>query len=690
MIDVPVRVKDALRSGDYKKNYEIHVGQYQDDYQYISLIWATTDHDVNGGRYDNFTVDTGGKYKFATSMVRFSSLKVVYGSTEIIVDAIRTTIGSYAEVDLTANTSYTLYFYNFPAASQYSDIAYSIYAGQKFVEDFVIDNSHLVAESVKFDERMCSDTELKFGLCEGTSVEFQYFDFPNIRGQHISIELDVEYKDENNALAWYTIPMGQYDVDECSRQASTGIIKATGYNKLQSKTLDSVEYVNNIIATGESGITGQTSVYKILNSLLGDFSIDTDPPTESNLPTNTYGIVGSATMTSLTPSFKKYGGGYYTIFAAEFEYRSSLQKTNGYYKYCVNGGAIYQYIKTLLNLSNLMIGSSNPTSIAYYLENSYNNYRYDGYVDIKNTSNVIRDSKKYFAHYSPTGTALLGEPEVDPSTGLTNIVFVTNNDRIFFSLPVFVLAHDSSTPVPTHEDIEQMNANLQSILNNVTICTIINQDVSALAETKLTASDVANGVTVRDLQSSVFEINCQYGKLDRVTDLFAGIELNEGALYPRDSLYPTNNRLPMGTSEAGYPAMYSKLWADEGNVRTFRYLIITYKAMENGQEIEKKLQRTVNTNGTDDYNMSDNWLFRNLVWTAEQVGAYADAMVAKMQNISWFPFEMWCVGLPYIEAGDIIEIAMKNGTYPSPVLRRNLNGIQNLQDEMINGTLDIF
>ena len=88
--------------------------------------------------------------------------------------------------------------------------------------------------------------------------------------------------------------------------------------------------------------------------------------------------------------------------------------------------------------------------------------------------------------------------------------------------------------------------------------------------------------------------------------------------------------------------------------------------------------------------MSDNWLFRNLIWTDAQVGAYADAMVAKMQNISWFPFEMWCVGLPHLEAGDAIEIAMQQGTYKSYVLRRNLNGIQNLQDEMINGTLDIF
>jgi hypothetical protein len=102
------------------------------------------------------------------------------------------------------------------------------------------------------------------------------------------------------------------------------------------------------------------------------------------------------------------------------------------------------------------------------------------------------------------------------------------------------------------------------------------------------------------------------------------------------------------------------------------------------------MQKTVDANGTDDYIMDDNWLFKNLVWTTADVGAYADAMVAKMRSIKWFPFEMWCAGLPYLESGDMIEIKMKGGTYPSYVLRRVLDGIQNLQDEMINGTLDIF
>jgi hypothetical protein len=226
---------------------------------------------------------------------------------------------------------------------------------------------------------------------------------------------------------------------------------------------------------------------------------------------------------------------------------------------------------------------------------------------------------------------------------------------------------------------------------------IVRKDTTPIEEYRVTLSNldsISAAITLRDIQSAAFEIDCQYGKLDRSSDLFAGIELNNGGLYPQDILYPATNLYPQGESDIGFRSMYSKLWANEGNVRSFRYLIITYKTTEvvDGQtrEIEAKLQKTVNANGTDDYEMSDNWLFKNFVWTSTQIGTYADAMVTKMQNIRWFPFEMWCAGLPYIESGDAIEIQMNEGTYKSYVLRRVLSGIQNLQDEMINGTLDIF
>ena len=169
------------------------------------------------------------------------------------------------------------------------------------------------------------------------------------------------------------------------------------------------------------------------------------------------------------------------------------------------------------------------------------------------------------------------------------------------------------------------------------------------------------------------------------------MELNHSRLYPQETLYPDNELYPDGAQNSANKSMYSQLWADEGNVHKWRNLIITYKGLDELQQ-EKDFVYTaeVNADGTDDYDCSDNWLFKNLVWTEEQIEEYADAMVSKMQDMTWFPFEMWCAGLPYLETGDEIEIPMGENSHTSYVLQRQLKGIQNLQDTYINGNLDIF
>ena len=137
--------------------------------------------------------------------------------------------------------------------------------------DFVIDNNNLVKESVKFDERMATGKDLKFGLCEGSSLEFQYFDFPNITGRELQAFIDVQYKDENNDLAWHTIPMGFFTVDQCPMQFSTGIRKVTAYNKLKSAYLDEKAnaYLNDIFV----GSTQNAYIQDIINALLDGYGI---------------------------------------------------------------------------------------------------------------------------------------------------------------------------------------------------------------------------------------------------------------------------------------------------------------------------------------------------------------------------------------------------------------------------------
>ena len=143
--------------------------------------------------------------------------------------------------------------------------------------DFTIDNDTLVAESVMIDERMATGSELKFGLCEGSSLEFQYFDHDNIRGRQLQVFIDVEYGEEEP----YAIPMGFFTVKSCSMQFSTGIFKATCYNKLMSDYLDAKA---NDILLNSYETTSNVLLADISRLLLDDYQIKNDIEPASRYP----------------------------------------------------------------------------------------------------------------------------------------------------------------------------------------------------------------------------------------------------------------------------------------------------------------------------------------------------------------------------------------------------------------------
>ena len=232
--------------------------------------------------------------------------------------------------------------------------------------DFVIGNNTLVSEQADIDERMCSGNTIKFGLCEGSSFQFQYFDHPNITDRQIQVFIDAQYigtgyenvqkfnryrlitleeggnyraysanangfsmlylfrdgstqeftptstdtetyvefsgmvgdmlevewtqfplydtylqKQTSDMLLEYPIPMGFFTVKNCSRQASTGIIKATAYNKLMSEYLD--QKANDLIDAAYASLAtdsyiSNVTVDLILREVLGDYAIDNTKP----------------------------------------------------------------------------------------------------------------------------------------------------------------------------------------------------------------------------------------------------------------------------------------------------------------------------------------------------------------------------------------------------------------------------
>lgn len=687
-----------------------------------------------------------------------------------------------------------------------------------WTEDFTIDNDNLVKESVSIDERMCSGDTIKYGLCEGSSLEFQYFmpekgqyeanktymrndlvhsngvawrsrtdnntgnplvegDYwaewvkPNITGRRVQAFVDVDYKKVITQYSWETqeqfstaftvtdmsgdcrlyteldsawdfvyvtengtttqvyptatesgtiielgdvtgrtlivslpvipaptadlqllvphvgpailthpIPLGFFDVKKCSRQASTGIIKVTAYNKLQSDYLDAK--ANELIETAPSDMSDgtTTTLYTILQQTLSDYGIDNR--TEPELDLNSYGTGEGIQTSTVSIKLIGYSGSYYPAISTTRQ--TQIRITT----YIPEGSMIRLDISDYVALLQRSIQSMKNAFFDQVVdaETKWATAVRDTGLLQDNASMIVSFYGDLYGHFYTLSNEVRTLPEAH-NHPIENVVNLYNVSSLTFVIPYRLVALTGNT---VFKEIWKNSETLDSSIfegklkmieaSDLTAAELINVDVNTLPD-----------VTLRELQSAVYETSCQFGQLSRTTDLFSGVELGHSRLLPAETLYPATDLYPSGARLSGSKAMYSKLWADEGNIHKWRYLIITYKGLDEEQnEKEFTLQRTVNSDGTDDYNCSDNWLFRNLIWTDEQIGDYADAMVAKMQGITWFPFEMWCAGLPYLETGDEIEIPLGDQKYVSYVLQRQLKGIQNLQDTYINGTLDIY
>lgn len=615
-----------------------------------------------------------------------------------------------------------------------------------------IENDRLVSESITYDERLCSGDELKFGLCEGAEFSFQYFDYKNIRGKQIRPFVSVQKFDGT----WSEdIPLGWFTVKECSRQASTGIMKVVCYDALGSDLLNLSEDRDSL-SLRYSDVTDDTEIAVL--DLVMDFVesgeiefVHNREPLQHTIRLNSYEVPESIPWDRITAGeivypykrpvnpyrYPKIEGQKPTLWVHTITLEYSLLIEDLIWQISAIKGRMeaieHNFERYLVNAFEEdyhdewynddpfdtetiwdFCGNDGPTFntiFGIYVVDNDGEWRYstvqNRWYQERGTGpetekiNNISGLRGGYAHIEITLPYYISDNFEENEGVITPILFNENNRNYQYIDPQGNI-HTAQFPYLTYVDGTPVDLNFIQAYEY--------DNVPAAFTKKIKMKDISQ-YTERDIFQSVYEMTCLYGRVDRVTGLISGVELNHNRLYPMESLYPSASLYPNGWSGSALSdatkaaehtdkAMYEKLWADEGNIHKFRNLILTYKGLEpdpdypddrdKDQEVDKTIEKVVNADGTDDYTCSDNWLFKNLVWEDADAEAAADIMVSKMQNIRWFPFEMWCAGLPYIEAGDEVEISVENQTYSSYVLRRNLKGLQNLHDEIVNGTLDIF
>lgn len=591
-------VKEALKNGLMKKRYMFSVGHFGPGFNFIDEVGVPPGEGHIVIRY--YQAKRSGRYRLYAYYQDFEIQVVTPGGgyyNEPTYDGTK----YYYEVDLESNvwvyiTSgvYSIY------VEIWSDSDYS------FVEDFSIGMDNLVAESVSLDERLCSVESIKFGLCEGSELCFQYFGFQSIKGDIVLAKLATqtgwyrrEYPmhDEEKYSAYKD--MGIFKVKECTRQVSTGIYKVKAYNILADDDLDetitaddlkgrfSADYslnVDNMYLSPFDIIPGS-----FLNSLymarwMLSIEVETrsaeilwpDPTVPYTMsdtgPINEYRYPLAEDPEGTTPRAQRQQKLYFH-FVRCYDFAMAVEPWN----FVAQRGDLSQLDRNLFEalctifaestsadgtVMSLLAGNIWPmyillreSSYRYYstMQYEYDKVHWPLAIRVQGTladMNLLQSSSR---DSSVCDTYVPAYISNSPNWGegvITPIMYFSQLRTYEYRDPITQEIKTAEFPYWKYSDERPVNSPIEFTggFKGAQYLPLISLEYVGLPkffDRKISISDIAD-YTERELLSASYELMCCFGIVSRGVNFIRAIELTAKALYPSDSLLPSDSLYPNG------------------------------------------------------------------------------------------------------------------------------------------------
>lgn len=496
----------------------------------------------------------------------------------------------------------------------------------------VISNDRIVGESLKITERMCSESKIKFGLCEAKNIEIDCFDMEDIQGQKIEITLN-KISLENGDIA-SEIPFGTYRVKSCKKQGVDGRRKIIGYDDLQSSTLDAdmSEDVNESLLTDEP--FKDHSIYQIEKDMLSKYGINRKERENEEFEWST--------STTSTNYFDSDTSKYFVAIYAR--YLQHTFESDEYYMFDVPESLQTTRRKTVDSFLS-RYGLTFSGSDSFWLSQlCYLRLRC---TDGSNKNYVGRNDGTEYTRVS-SGT-----------------IFVTEKIEIRYGT-------ESNSSI-----ISTLNLGYEDALEQTKVYKI---KLSEMEKVRLKKE--VSKITLRNIIASIYELQGTFGRMNRTTGLLESVRLNDGGLYPKDSITPSDVLFPDGGSSIKRSEMV-EVWFDESETESFGGIKLHYKSQsDDGKESENVYEYIFDDSIDGIYEVKGNWILENIVTTEEQIAIIAEQMAENIRGINVCSFTTKTVGLPYLEVGDMIEIPNESEMKKVYILERTISGIQDLKDEM--------
>lgn len=509
-------------------------------------------------------------------------------------------------------------------------------------------NSDIVAGSVKFTESVCSKEVLQFGLAEASRIEFECVGVPNIYGATIECfcevdtsSLSAEYQTVKADVSYpvYAVPYGSFMVQSCPRNAGAMTHRRVeGYGSEVANVLQPSAFLTGIESIGS----------------------DTD-----NVLINTFLLLASEsndiTGLTLTESTKTFSAQSVTAPTIAVRWKDgnitcTVKITDLDLQRC----AVNVPKDSLFRFTSEIDRTGIDQLYAFMKENGAD----EGSI---NTVRGLIEPSVWYGYSSGWLTRFCAVPFENGEDSGYKYVYNGNslNNRICYA--------DSYTLTVTVDGVDTVFTD-SGYTTNVVLKEYASSD-SLYIRMKSTGKWV-------DKYTFVDSID--------IEPLFVG----EAELMARFLQTSRNGGLKSVTLSKSSPITISKsehsdFWFDEYSISPIGSIKYTYYDIDLKQE---QTQIYSFGEGLSEYDMTDNYLLKHLAVSAsdltddQTVEEYVQSLfdtyfIPNITDISFIPVDLDMIGLPYIEAGDYIEVVAEDntvvGTY---VLSRSLSGEQYLTD----------
>ena len=530
-------------------------------------------------------------------------------------------------------------------------------------------NSDIVAGSVSFTESVCSKDVLQFGLAEASRIEFECVNVPNIYGMTIECGIEVDTSSLSAAditaiqgnpgdgtlvlasasdigYGYYRIPYGVFTVTSCPRSAGA----------MWKRRVEAYSDTRKPIST------------LLTKKLSGTYPFEAMEQNCTLLQASEKQDVTGLTFTTSTKSFTSLGSvGYPSVTMEDSGIIYSIGPTSTAYTWnhfdSTSIDALYRLTCTiddtvLDGVRNTLESYGVPDRVIEALFRSFIRVRLPIAAGI--TPPVYQLS--YFDDLDDTGYVYLYTGL--PSGSGFGIQWVNPGGNTF--------------------EVWKDEGGVSTMLGSFTFSDFISG--ATLTEYTYTGTSFyikikqswenqnggtwsfANSLDWMALQGGLSEIQAQFLQTGR-----------DGA--PRYVSLSKTAPVSVNTNE------YSDLWWDEYDIAPIGSINVAYYDETNDQEGNFIYEFG---DGLSTYNMTDNAFLKDYIsvpggntpetYICNLLDTY---FIPNIQDVAFTPVQLSSLGLPYLEAGDYLEIDDGNGgTVGTYIMSRTLSGVQFLEDDI--------